>query len=435
MSNIGTIKYEGAKSTNPLSFKFYNPTQVVGGKTMREQLKFAMSYWHTLCSGLPDIFGEGTIDKSFGKTAPMDIFKAKADFGFEFMKNLGVDYYCFHDNDIAPHGKNLTETLDNIQHMAEYLKSKQKESGIKLLWGTANNFSEKMFMSGAATSPNADVFAIAAAKVKTAIDCTILLGGTGYVFWGGREGYDSLLNTNLKLELDNLAKFLTMARDYARANGFNGDFYIEPKPKEPTKHQYDFDVATCIGFLRQYGLDKDFKLNIEGNHATLAGHTFEHELALARINGMFGSIDANEGDYLLGWDTDCFPKDVLTSTYVCLDIIRAGGFTNGGLNFDAKCRRQSNTIEDLYIAYILGMDTYALGLLAADKIIKDGRIDNNLKTRYASYTTGIGKQIVDNKIDLATLAKYARDLKSIDVQSGKQEYLESVINNIIYGGI
>ena len=434
MSKIEKIKYEGAKSQNPLSFKFYNPTEIVGGKTMREQLKFAMSYWHTLCSGLADIFGEGTIDKSFGKTTPMDIYKAKADFGFEFMSNLGVDYYCFHDNDIAPYGQNLTETLTNIEKIADYLVTKQKETGIKLLWGTANNFSEKMFMSGAATSPNADVFAIAAAKVKTAIDCTIKLGGTGYVFWGGREGYDTLLNTNLKLELDNLAKFLTMARDYARSQGFKGDFYIEPKPKEPTKHQYDFDAATCIGFLRHYGLDEDFKLNVEANHATLAGHTFEHELAVARINGMFGSVDANEGDYLLGWDTDCFPKDVHTATLAMLEIIRAGGFTNGGLNFDAKCRRQSNTIEDLYIAYILGMDTYALGLKVADKLIKDGRLDQNLQDRYASYNSGIGKQIVDNKTNLTDLAKYAKDLKTLDVKSGKQEYLESIINSVIYGG-
>lgn len=433
MLKFEKIKYEGPKSTNPLSFKFYNPTDVVGGKTMREQLKFAMSYWHTLVSGLPDIFGEGTIDKTFGKTAPMDIYKAKADFGFEFMSNLGVDYYCFHDNDIAPHGKDLSETLSNIETMADYLYEKQKATGIKLLWGTANNFSEKMFMSGAATSPNADIFAIAAAKVKTAIDCTIKLGGQGYVFWGGREGYDTLLNTNLKFELDNLAKFLTFARDYGRKAGFKGDFYIEPKPKEPTKHQYDFDAATCIGFLRQYGLDKDFKLNIEANHATLAGHTFEHELALARINGMFGSIDANEGDYLLGWDTDCFPNDVRMATLACIELLRAGGFTNGGLNFDAKCRRQSNTIEDLYIAYIMGMDTYALGLKMADKIVKDGRVDGWIDDRYSSYKSGIGKQIVDNKTSLEELAKYAKGLKSVDVKSGKQEYIESIFNSIIFG--
>jgi len=347
MQKFSKIKYEGAKSTNPLSFKFYNPEEKIGGKTMRQQLKFAMSYWHTLCSGLSDIFGQGTIDKNFGKTNPMDIYKAKADFGFEFMQNLGMDYYCFHDNDIAPMGKNLSETLDNITQMAEYLAQKQKQTGISLLWGTANNFSEPMFMSGAATSPNADVFAIAAAKVKTALEATVKLGGTGYVFWGGREGYDTLLNTHMQLELDNMARFLTMARDYGRKIGFKGDFYIEPKPKEPTKHQYDFDVSTCVGFLRKHGLDKDFKMNVEANHATLAGHTFEHELATARINGMFGSIDANEGDSLLGWDTDCFPTSVATATLCMLETLRAGGFVNGGLNFDAKCRRQSNTIEDL----------------------------------------------------------------------------------------
>jgi len=433
MNKFEKIKYEGPKSKNPLSFKFYNPTEVVAGKTMRQQLKFAMSYWHTLCAGLSDVFGEATIDKRFGKTQNLDIYKAKADFGFEFMSNLGIDYFCFHDNDIAPIGATLSETLSNVGNMAEYIKTLQKSTGIKLLWGTANNFSQKIFMSGAATSPNADVFAVAAAKVKTAIDATILLGGTGYVFWGGREGYDTILNTDIKLELDNLAKFLTMAKDYARSAGFKGDFYIEPKPKEPTKHQYDFDASTCIGFLRQYGLDKDFKLNVEANHATLAGHTFEHELAMARINGMFGSIDANQGDYLLGWDTDCFPTDVVTATMCMIETLRAGGFTNGGLNFDAKCRRQSNTIEDLYTAYILGMDTYALGLRAAQKIIDDGRIDENLRERYSSYNQGIGKKIVDNTTNLVELTKYAVGLKSIDVASGRQEYLESVVNSIIYG--
>jgi xylose isomerase len=433
MHNIKPIKYEGPKSSNPLSFKWYNPTEIVAGKTMQDQLKFAMSYWHTLASELPDIFGEGTIDKSFGKHTPMDISKAKADFGFELMSNLGIQYYCFHDADIAPIGNTLSSTLDNVYTIANYLSDLQKSTGIKLLWGTANNFSQKMFMSGAATSPNADVFAIAAAKVKTAIDCTIQLGGMGYVFWGGREGYDTLLNTNLKLELDNLARFLGLARDYGRQAGFKGDFYIEPKPKEPTKHQYDFDVCTCIGFLRQYGLDKDFKLNIEANHATLAGHTFEHELAMARINGMLGSVDANEGDNLLGWDTDCFPKDVNTATLAMLEVLRAGGFSNGGLNFDAKCRRQSNTIEDLYQGYVLGMDTYALGLRIADKLIQDGRIDQFVQDRYSSYNSGIGKSIVDNKTTLSELAIYAKALKSINVASGKQEYLESIINSLMFG--
>jgi xylose isomerase len=430
---INTIKYEGPKSKNPLAFKYYNSNEIFLGKPMKEHLKFAMSYWHTLCSGLQDMFGEGTIDKSFGKTDPIEIYKAKADYGFEFMKNLGLEYYCFHDEDIAPKGKTLKESLDNEAIMVDYLLAKQKEYGIKLLWGTANNFNDKMFMTGAATSPNADIYAIAAAKVKAGIDATIKLGGTGYVFWGGREGYDTILNTDMKLELDNLARFLTMARDYGRKAGFKGDFYIEPKPKEPTKHQYDFDAATCIGFLRKYGLDKDFKLNIEANHAFLAGHSFRHELVTARINNMFGSIDANQGDYLLGWDTDCFPNDIYEATSCMLEVIKFGGFTNGGLNFDAKCRRASNTIEDIYESYIMGMDTYALAFKIADKIIKDGRIDNFVSDRYSSYKKGIGQKIVNNKINLEELADYALSLKEVKVESGKQEYLESIINNIIFG--
>ena len=433
MHRINSIKYEGAESKNPLAFRHYNPDEKVGNKGMKEQLKFAMSYWHTLCSGLADMFGEETVDKRFGKTLPMEMYKAKADFGFEFMQNLGIEYYCFHDNDIAPIGATLLETLDNVNLMTEYLKKKQAETGIKLLWGTANNFGEKIFMSGAATSPNADIFAVAAAKVKTAIDATITLGGTGYVFWGGREGYETLLNTDMKTEIDNLARFLTMARDYGRKAGFKGDFYIEPKPKEPTKHQYDFDASTCIGFLKAYGLDKDFKLNIEANHATLAGHTFRHELATARINGMFGSIDANQGDMLLGWDTDCFPSDIYDAAYCMLEVIKAGGFTNGGLNFDAKCRRQSNTVEDLYHSYILGMDTYALGLKIADRIIRDGRIEEFISNRYKSYKTGIGAKITSGETNLEELSAYALGLKEIKAESGRQEYLENVINGIIFG--
>jgi xylose isomerase len=433
MDKIKAIRYEGAGSKNPLSFRHYNPDEKVGGKPMRGQLKFAMSWWHTLCSGLADMFGEGTADKSFGKTAPMDVCKARAEFGFEFMQSLGIGYYCFHDADIAPAGRTLSETLDNVAEMAGHLSKLQKATGIKLLWGTANNFSDKMFMSGAATSPNADIFAVAAAKAKAAIEATVRLGGTGYVFWGGREGYDTLLNTDMELELGNLARFLKMARDYGRKIGFTGDFYIEPKPKEPTKHQYDFDAATCIGFLRANGLDGDFKLNIEANHATLAGHTFRHELATARINGMFGSIDANQGDALLGWDTDCFPSDAYEATLCMAEVLKAGGFTNGGLNFDAKCRRQSNTAEDLYHGYILGMDTFALGLKAADKLIRDGRIDGFVKSRYASYGGGIGARIVSGEADLEELARYAVSLKEIKAESGRQEYLESVLNSTLFG--
>jgi xylose isomerase len=433
MANISKeIKYEGKDSLNPLSFKYYNKDEIILGKAMSEHLKFAMSYWHTLVSGLADMFGTNSIDKNFNKTKEMDIYKAKADFGFEFMHNLGVEYYCFHDLDIAPEGKTLKETLDNVKVMTEYLKTKQESYGIKLLWATANNFSNKVFMRGAATSPSADVFAYSAAKVKNALDSCVKLGGAGYVFWGGREGYDTLLNTDMKLELDNLGRFLKMSRDYGRKIGFKGDFYIEPKPKEPTKHQYDFDSATCIGFLRKNNLEKDFKLNIEANHATLATHTFRHELQTARINNAFGSIDANQGDYLLGWDTDRFPSDVYEATYCMLEVLLNGGFTNGGLNFDAKCRRASNTIEDLYYSYILGMDTYALGLRNAAKIIEDGRINDFINNEYKSYTTGIGKKIVDEKTSLEELSEYALNLKEIEVNSGREEYLEGIINNVIF---
>lgn len=428
---IQKIKFEGKASKNPLAFKYYNADEKIRGKTMREHLKFAMSYWHTLGNELSDQFGDATIDKKFGETDPMKIFKAKADFGFEFMDNLGIDYYCFHDADIAPERATLKESLDNLAQMVDYLSDLQKKYGKKLLWGTANTFSDKKFMAGAGTSPNADVFAVAAAKIKACIDATIKLGGTGYVFWGGREGYDTLINTDMELEIDNLARLLTMARDYGRAKGFTGDFYIEPKPKEPTKHQYDFDVSTCLAFLRKYNLIKDFKMNIEANHATLAGHTFRHELATARINGVFGSIDANQGDYLLGWDTDQFPADIYENTWCMYEVLKAGGFTNGGLNFDAKTRRQSNTIEDLYLAYILGMDSMALGLRIADKIIEDGRLDEFVKNRYLSYQIGIGKEIVSGKATLESLSEYAVKNSEPIVQSGKQEYLESVVNNIL----
>ena len=313
------------------------------------------------------------------------------------------------------------------------MKSKQEQTGIKLLWATANNFGDKKFMSGAATSPNADVFAIAIGKVKAIIDATIALGGSGIVFWGGREGYDTLLNTNMGLELDHLAYFLTLARDYARKKGFQGDFYIEPKPKEPTKHQYDFDVSTCIGFLRKYKLDKDFKMNIEANHATLAGHTFQHELRVARTEGFFGSIDANQGDLLLGWDTDQFPTNVYDTTLCMYEVLKAGGFTNGGLNFDAKARRASNTFEDILLSYIAGMDAFALGLRKAQKIIEDGRIDAFIEQRYASYKKGIGAQIQQKTVTMESLYAYAKNLSVVTVESGRQEYLESILNNILFG--
>ena len=433
--NVEKIKYEGQKSKNPLSFKYYNENEVIGGKTMREQLRFAMSYWHTLCGDGTDMFGIGTADKSFGGLTPMEIAEKKVEAGFELMDKLGIDYFCFHDKDIAPEGSSLKEFQDNLDKIVPIIKANMKKYNKKLLWGTANLFNNPRYVHGAGTAPNADVYAYAAAQVKKALDITIELGGEGYVFWGGREGYETLLNTDMGLELDNMARLLKMSVEYARAKGFTGDFYIEPKPKEPTKHQYDFDTATVLAFLRKYGLDKDFKMNIEANHATLAGHTFQHELATARINGAFGSIDANQGDYLLCWDTDQFPTDVYNATYCMLEVLKAGGFTNGGLNFDSKPRRGSMTHEDIFLSYISGMDSFALGLKLAYKIIEDGRIDEFVKDRYASYNTGIGADIVSDKATLESLSEYALSLNVVEEKkSGSQEYLESVINQIMFGG-
>ena len=426
------IVYEGTKSKNPFAYHYYDAERVVGGKKMKDQLKFAMSYWHTVNASGTDMFGGDTMDKTFGLSG-MEMYKKKADFAFEFMQKLGIEYYCFHDVDVAPEGTTLAESVKNLEEMTDYLLEKQKATGIKLLWATSNMFADKKFMAGAGTSPFADVFATAAGKVKAAIDAAIKLGATGYVFWGGREGYDTLLNTDMGLELDNLARLLTMARDYARAKGFKGDFYIEPKPKEPTKHQYDFDVATCANFLRKYNLLDDFRVNIEANHATLAGHTFQHELRTARVNGIFGSIDANQGDLLLGWDTDQFPTNVYETTSCMYEVLKAGGFTNGGLNFDAKARRQSNTYEDIILSYIAGMDSFALGLIKAQEVIDDGRIDEFKKERYSSYESGIGKNIVDGKETLESLAKYAMGLTEVKAESGRQEYLENVLNDILFG--
>jgi xylose isomerase len=378
------------------------------------------------------MFGGDTMDKGFNKSG-MERFKAKADFAFDLMNKLQVEYYCFHDVDIAPQGETLAESIKFQDEMVNYLESLQNKSAKKLLWNTANNFGDKIFMAGAATSPNADVFAMAAAKVKWGIDTAKKLKADGYVFWGGREGYDTLLNTDMGFELDNLARFLHMAVEYKKQIGYAGQFYIEPKPKEPTKHQYDFDAATCMNFLRKYHLENDFKLNIEANHATLAGHTFQHELRTAAINGALGSIDANQGDLLLGWDTDQFPTNVYDATLCMYEVLKAGGFTTGGLNFDSKARRQSNTFEDILLAYIAGMDTFALGLRMADRLIRDGRVDQFVKDRYASFQTGIGKKIIENSTNFTELSSYALGLKEIHVDSGRQEYLESIMNNILFG--
>ena len=432
--SIPKIQYEGADTKNPLAFRFYNPDEVIGGKTMREQLRFAVSYWHTMCAGGTDMFGAETLIKNYGANDPMEIAKNKAYAAFELMEKLGIDYFCFHDRDIAPEGSTLKETNARLDEITDLLEDLMKQSGKKVLWGTANCFGNPRYMNGAGTSPNADVFAFAAAQIKKALEITTRLGGEGYVFWGGREGYETLLNTNMALEQDNMARLMRLAVDYARSIGFTGDFYIEPKPKEPTKHQYDFDAATVLAFLRKYGLDKDFKLNIEANHATLAGHTFQHELRVARDNGAFGSIDANQGDPLLGWDTDQFPTNVYETTLCMYEVIKAGGFTKGGLNFDAKTRRPSNTPEDIFHAYIAGMDAFALGLRAADKLIRDGRLDTFIKDRYASYESGIGKKIVDGSATMEELEAYALNMGDVITnQSGKQEYLENLLNGVLFG--
>jgi xylose isomerase len=432
-TNVPSIKYEGPGSNNPFAFKFYNPVETIMGKSMEEQLRFSMSWWHTLCGVGTDPFGVGTVDRSYGTNDPMMQAKAKTDAAFELMTKLGIKYFCFHDTDIAPEGATLEDYKHNIAEMVDYIKVKVDETGIKPLWGTANCFANPRYMHGAGTSPYADAFACAAAQIKNAIDATMKLGGKGYVFWGGREGYETLLNTDMGFELDNMARLLRMAVDYARFKGYDGDFYIEPKPKEPTKHQYDFDAGNVIAFLRKYGLEKDFKLNVEANHATLAGHTFQHELRLAAVNGMLGSVDANQGDFLLGWDTDQFPTNVYETTMCMYEVIKAGGFKNGGLNFDAKVRRGSYEFEDIAHGYISGMDAFALGLRMAVKIIVDGRLDQFVLNRYSSYKSGIGADIVSGKCTLESLERYAMKLKEVKIPSGRQEYLENILNGILFG--
>lgn len=437
----GKIGYEGIGSDNPFAFKVYDrnrPVTVCGRdgskvtKPMSEHLRFAMSYWHTMCGDGTDMFGAGTADKSFGGKTPMEIYRNKAYAAFEFMEKLGIEFFCFHDRDIAPEGETAAETFRNAEEITDILRSEMKRTGIRLLWGTANLFNDRRYMLGAGTAASADVYAVAASQVKKALDVTMRLDGAGFVFWGGREGYDTLLNTDTALEEGNYAYLLRMAVDYARAKGFKGDFYVEPKPKEPAKHQYDSDAATAIGFLRKHGLDKDFRLNIEANHATLAGHTFNHELRVARDNGFFGSIDANEGDLLLGWDTDKFPTNVYEAALCMYEVLGAGGFTNGGLNFDAKTRRASNTPEDMFLAYIAGMDTFAAGLLVAAEMLRDGRLDDFRDYRYRSFRGGIGRKITERKTSLEELEKYADGLADPEPESGRQEYLESLLNTYIF---
>jgi xylose isomerase len=426
---IGKIKFEGKDSKNPLAFRYYDENQKVGGKTMKEYLRFAMAYWHTLCGTGGDPFGPGTKDFPWLEGSDtMGIAKNKMDAAFEFMTKIGIPYYCFHDIDLVDEGKSISEYEKSLSSIVSYAKEKQSASGIKLLWGTANVFSNKRYMNGASTNPDFNVITYAATQVKNAIDATIALGGEGYVFWGGREGYMSLLNTNMKRELEHLGRFLTMARDYARKQGFKGCFYIEPKPMEPTKHQYDFDAATVIGFLRQYGLDKDFKLNIEVNHATLAGHTFQHDLQVSADAGMLGSIDANRGDSQNGWDTDQFPINLYELTEAMLVIQEAGGFVTGGINFDAKTRRNSTDLDDIFIAHIAGMDAFARALLISTEILEKSDYKKLRKARYASFDSGDGAAFEQGKLTLEDMRNLAIKNGEPKLISGKQELYEQLLN-------
>jgi len=426
---IGKIKFEGVNSKNPLSFRYYDPEKVVNGKKMKDWFKFAMAWWHTLCAEGADQFGGGT--KSFPWNVakdPMQVAKDKVDAGFEFMQKIGIGYYCFHDVDLVAEADTVEQYEKNYKEIVAYLKQKQEETGIKLLWSTANVFGHKRYMNGAATNPDFDVVARAAVQIKNSIDAAIALGATCYVFWGGREGYMSLLNTDMKREKEHLATMLTIARDYGRANGFKGTFLIEPKPMEPTKHQYDVDTETVIGFLRAHNLDKDFKVNIEVNHATLAGHTFEHELACAVDAGMLGSIDANRGDYQNGWDTDQFPIDHYELTQAMMQIIRNGGFKDGGTNFDAKTRRNSTDLEDIFIAHIAAMDAMAHALESAAAILNESPIPAMIKERYSSFDKGIGKDFEDGKLTLEQVVAYGRKVGEPKQTSGKQELYEAIVN-------
>lgn len=427
---IGKIKFEGTESHNPLAFRYYDAERVVLGKPMKEWLKFAMAWWHTLCAEGADQFGGGT--KTFpwnDATDAMTAAKQRADAGFEIMQKLGIEYFCFHDTDlIGDLGSDIDDYENRMREITAYLKEKMAETGIRNLWGTANVFGNARYMNGAATNPDFDVVARAAVQIKNAIDATIALGGTNYVFWGGREGYMSLLNTDQKREKEHLAMMLAKARDYARAKGFTGTFLIEPKPMEPSKHQYDVDTETVIGFLKAHGLDKDFKVNIEVNHATLAGHTFEHELAVAVDNGMLGSIDANRGDYQNGWDTDQFPIDNYELTQAMMQIVRNGGLGNGGTNFDAKTRRNSTDLEDIFIAHIAGMDAMARALLSAVEVLEKSPYKKMLADRYASFDGGKGKEFEEGDLSLEDIVAYAKTQPEPSQTSGKQELYEAIVN-------
>jgi xylose isomerase len=429
---IGQIKYEGPKSDNPLSFKWYDENKVVAGKKLKDHVRFAVCYWHSFCNTGNDPFGPGTKDFPWNQPAdPLKRGRDKMDAAFEFITKLGAPFYCFHDIDLVDEGGSLGEYESRLRSLVEYAQQKQASSGVKLLWGTANVFSHPRYMNGASTNPDFSAVAFAGTQVKNAMDATIALGGENYVFWGGREGYMTLLNTQMKRELDHLGRFLTMARDYARKQGFAGQFFIEPKPCEPTKHQYDYDSSTVIGFLRHYGLDKDFKLNIEVNHATLAGHTFQHELQVAADAGMLGSIDANRGDAQNGWDTDQFPMHLNELIESMLIVLEAGGFGGGGVNFDAKTRRNSTDLEDIFLAHIGGMDSFARALMIAQEILEKSPYRKFRKQRYASFDAGQGKDFEEGKMTLEDLRDYALKAGEPKQLSGKQEWLENIINQYI----
>jgi xylose isomerase len=432
---IRSIGYEGPQSSNALAFHHYNPDEVVADRTMSAHMRFSIAYWHSFRGVGSDPFGPGTVQRPWEKgTDAVSIALTRMDAAFEFFQKIRAPFWCFHDRDIAPEGRSLAESNRSLDRVVAHAKQLQKATGIKLLWGTANLFSNPRYMSGAATNPDAQVFAYAAAQVKHALDVTKELGGENYVFWGGREGYETLLNTNLKREQDHLAAFLHMAVDYAKDIGFKGQFLIEPKPKEPTKHQYDFDVASGVAFLRTYGLEKFFKFNIETNHATLAGHTFQHEIEVAASQGMLGSIDANAGDTLLGWDTDQFNTDVKELTLAMVSIIKAGGLGTGGFNFDAKLRRQSTDVEDLFHAHIGGMDAYALAFKIARRILSEGKFEQFVSERYASFDTDFGRDIEKLRVGFKDLNKLVlTKLGEPKLRSGKQEYLENLLNSYLHG--
>ncbi|WP_122645402.1 xylose isomerase [Enterococcus mediterraneensis] len=429
--NVDTIQYEGAKTDNPFAFRHYNPDEVVMGKTMKEHLRFAVAYWHTMTQDGSDPFGSPVNQRTWFGETPMETAKNRVDAFFEILTKLGVEYFCFHDVDVAPEGDSLEEFFQNLDEITDLIKEKMDETGIKLLWNTANMFSHPRFVHGAASSNNADVFAYAAAQVKKGLDISKKLGGENYVFWGGREGYESLLNTDMKFEQDNIARLFKMAIVYGEKIGHKPQFLLEPKPKEPSKHQYDFDAATTMAFIQKYGLEGDFKLNLEANHATLAGHTFEHELNVARCYDALGSIDANQGDTLLGWDTDEFPTNIYDTTLAMYEILENGGIAPGGINFDSKVRRSSFEMEDLFLAHIAGMDTFARGLKTAAALKEDRFFDDIKEKRYASYKEGIGAKIVADEENLETLTEYALEHDDITNESNHLEYVKSRLNDYL----